>query len=131
MGDDLTAPYVLTSPIPVPHVTAAVERRQDFWLRGARRRFSDRFGKDGVRRRRRRRRWILAYSAALLSRDCQGELVELCARQIAKASGDLGDEVKDHPRQHGLKALRWATLAESLLWLPEWLRLSRCRLQSQ
>ena len=99
MGDDLTPPEMLTSPIPVPHST--VLRRKDprlsFLLREGRRRLADRLGKDGVSRRR-RRRWILACSAALLSRRCQGQLVELRDRQVAEASNDLSDGAYEHQR---------------------------------
>ena len=99
MGDDLTPPEMLTSPIPVPHSTVLRRKnhRLSFLLREGRRRLADRLGKDGVRRRR-RRRWIFAYSAALLSRDCQGELVELCDRQVAEASNDLSEEAYEHQR---------------------------------
>ena len=99
MGDDLTPPEMLTSPIPVPHST--VPRREDprfnLLLRVGRRRLADRLGKDGVSRKR-RRRWILAFSAALLSRHCQGELVELRDRQVAEASNYLNDGAYEHQR---------------------------------
>ena len=100
MGDNLTPLEMPASSCPVPHST--VLRRKDprlnFLLREGKRRLADRLGKDGVRRRR-RRSWVFAHSAALLSRDCQGELVELCDRQFAEASNDLGDEAYDHPRR--------------------------------
>ena len=97
MGDDLTPPEMLTSPIPVPH--SPVLRREDprfnLLLRVGRRRLADRLGKDGVRRRR-WRRGIFAYPAALLSRHCQGELVELRDRQVAEANNDLSDGAYEH-----------------------------------